>query len=105
MSLYSITEKVPEYYFVCIINSIYMSYYVDDFVNNTQTFQINDARQLPIRIPTIDQLLYCNILYNNAVELKQSVFNGIADEADIEHELSEIENKLNIFVNELYYPI
>ena len=105
MSLYSITEEVPEYYFVCIINSIFMSYYVDDFVNNTQTFQINDARQLPIRIPTIDQLLYCNMLYNNAVKLKQSVFNGIAGEADIEHELSEIENKLNIFVNELYHSI
>lgn len=28
-----------------------MSYYVDTYVNNTKTFQINDAQQLPIIIP------------------------------------------------------
>ena len=103
MSLYTLTEIVPEYYMICIINSIFMSYYVDDFVNNTQTFQINDARQLPICIPTLEQLFYCKILYNRAVELKRSVFNSIADETDIEQELFEIEKELNLFVNELYY--
>ncbi|MDC0807856.1 Eco57I restriction-modification methylase domain-containing protein, partial [Collinsella aerofaciens] len=48
MSLYGLSQKVPEYYIISVINSRFMSHYVDDFVNNTQTFQINDARQLPI---------------------------------------------------------
>jgi len=33
-----------------------MSQYVDNFVNNTQTFQINDARQIPIVVPSFEQL-------------------------------------------------
>jgi len=105
MSLYSLTKKVPEYYIVCLINSNFMSYYVDDFVNNTQTFQINDARQLPIIIPTSEQLEKSEFLYNKAVKLKQSVFNNIVKESDIEHELSKIEIKFNEFVETLYYPV
>ena len=105
MSLYSLTEKVPEYYIVCLINSNFMSYYVDDFVNNTQTFQINDARQLPIIIPTSEQLKKSKFLYNKAVKLKQNVFNNIVKESDIKFELSEIEIKLNEFVETLYYPV
>jgi hypothetical protein len=105
MSLYSLTEKTPEYYIVCIINSNLMSYYVDDFVNNTQTFQINDARQLPIIIPKGKQLDECKYLYDRAVELKQSIFNNTAKELDIEPELLEIEKKLNLFVKNLYYSI
>jgi len=105
MSLYSSTEKVPEYYIVCLINSNFMSYYVDDFVNNTQTFQINDARQLPILIPTNEQLEKCKPLYNRAVLLKENVFNKICKETDIEKELNEIEQILNEFVDELYYSV
>jgi len=98
MSLYSLTDIVPEYYVICLINSNFMSYYVDNFVNNTQTFQINDARQLPIHIPTAEQLLYCKPLYERAVALKQ---NNSTDE----NELYEVEQKLNSFVEELYYSV
>ena len=48
MSIFGVCDKVPEKYILCVINSTLISYYVDTFVNNTQTFQINDARQLPI---------------------------------------------------------
>ncbi|PFS22079.1 DNA modification methylase, partial [Bacillus cereus] len=41
MSLYGLSEQAPEYYIISIINSKFMSRYVNDFVNNTQTFQIN----------------------------------------------------------------
>src|SRR5690606_9377646 len=41
MSLYSLTNKIPAYFIVCLINSTFISFYVDEFVNNTQTFQIN----------------------------------------------------------------
>ena len=56
MSLYSLTNRVPAFYFVCLINSNSISFYVDGFINNTQTFQINDARQIPIIIPTEKEL-------------------------------------------------
>ena len=75
-----------------------MSYYVDDFVNNTQTFQINDARQLPIIIPTDAQLEQFKSLYNNALELKK---NGI----DSMSELPKIECEINKLVELLYYSV
>ena len=51
--------NIPDWYFVALINSEFISLYVDNFVNNTSHFQINDARQLPIIIPqkrTFDSL-------------------------------------------------
>lgn len=78
MSLYGLTPKAPEYYIICLINSTLMSYYVDNYVNNTQTFQINDARQLPIIIPTQDDLKELKIIFDDAIRIKKSS-NG-ADE-------------------------
>ncbi len=39
MSIFGVCDKVPEKYILCVINSTLISYYVDTFVNNTQTFQ------------------------------------------------------------------
>lgn len=50
MSLFTMTS-LPDWYFVALINSEFISLYVDNFINNTSHFQINDARQLPIIIP------------------------------------------------------
>jgi hypothetical protein len=106
MSLYSLMKTVPEYYIICLINSTFISFYVDCFVNNTQTFQINDARQLPIRIPTIEQLKKFKLLFNRAVEFKKNIFNdNIQEKYDSEQELSETEQKINEFVENLYYSI
>ena len=43
-----------------------MSFYVDNFINNTSHFQINDARQTPIVIPTSEQIDVFESLYNRA---------------------------------------
>ena len=72
MSLYGLTEKVPEYYIICLINSTLMSYYVDNYVNNTQTFQINDARQLPIIIPSQNELYECRSIFDDAINIKKT---------------------------------
>ncbi len=98
MSLYSVTDVVPEYYVVCLINSNFMSYYVDDFVNNTQTFQINDARQLPIIIPTATELEQFKSVYDRAFILKKNGTNSIS-------ELPEIECVLNNLVKKLYHSV
>ncbi len=49
-----------------------MSYYVDNYVNNTQTFQINDARQLPIIIPSQDELRECRSIFDDAIKIKKT---------------------------------
>lgn len=72
MSLYGLTSKVPEYYIICLINSTLMSYYVDNYVNNTQTFQINDARQLPIIVPSQDELVELRRIFDDAIRIKKA---------------------------------
>ena len=72
MSLYGLTPKVPEYYIICLINSTLMSYYVDNYVNNTQTFQINDARQLPIIVPSQDELIELRHIFDDAIRIKKT---------------------------------
>ena len=71
MSLFT-NVSIPNLYYVCLINTDLISYYVDNFVNNTSHFQINDARQLPIVIPTGQQLSEFENLFYKAVNLKKS---------------------------------
>ena len=67
---------IPDWYFVCMINSRFISFYVDNFVNNTSHFQINDARQLPIIIPSQEKLLEFESLFKLAVKTKQKQFSN-----------------------------
>lgn len=71
MSLFGMSDMVPEDYIITLINSTLFSYYVDTFVNNTQTFQINDARQLPIIIPTAILVDIAHRIVNHAIEIKK----------------------------------
>lgn len=89
MSLFGISNKVPEYMIISLINSTFMSKYVDDFVNNTQTFQINDARQIPIVIPTTNQLVQFTDIFNHALLIKQTT-NSELDLQQIQIELEEL---------------
>jgi hypothetical protein len=102
MSLYSITTKAPEYYIICLINSNFISYYVNDFINNTQTFQINDARQLPIIIPTEHQLTQFESIFNSAYKIKQAEYLNQLSIEKVESELGQLQNKVDNFVNKLY---
>jgi hypothetical protein len=103
MSLYSLTNRVPEYFIMSIINSNAMSCYVNDFINNTQTFQINDARQLPMIIPTHAQLDICKPLVQRAIELKKMMFYDNSHRIIMEQELLKVEKNLDEFVNILYH--
>ena len=94
MSLYSLTDRIPAFYFVCLINSNFISFYVDEFVNNTQTFQINDARQLPIIIPDKTTLEKFEKLFKQAVQIKKEQSKEIT--------LNNIQQEIDTLVNELY---
>ena len=102
MSMYGIYDKVPEYYIVSLINSNFISEYVDDFINNTQTFQINDARQLPVIIPSIQQLECFHDIFTDAVNIKKKYFRQELSYTTTETLLSEIQKKLDYLVEKLY---
>lgn len=102
MSLYGLLDIVPEYYIICMINSTFMSYYVNDFVNNTQTFQINDARQLPIIVPNSEQLDDFHRIFNSALKIKKQAFSSTISEEKADEMLVPIQKELDSLVEKLY---
>ena len=94
MSLFTLLPSLPDWYYVCLINSRLISLYVDNFINNTSHFQINDARQLPIFIPDKTTLDKFGQLFKQAVQIKKEQSNEIA--------LDNIQQEIDVLVNELY---
>ena len=94
MSLFTLVSSLPDWYYVCLINSRLISLYVDNFINNTSHFQINDARQLPIIIPNKTTLDKFEKLFKQAVQIKKRYSNEV--------ELDNIQQEIDILVNELY---
>ena len=94
MSLFTLVSSLPDWYYVCLINSWLISLYVDNFINNTSHFQINDARQLPIIIPDKDTLDKFEELFKQAVQIKKGYSNEV--------KLDNIQQEIDVLVNELY---
>jgi len=94
--------NIPDYYYVCMINSKFISEYVDDFVNSTSHFQINDARQLPIIIPTPEQLKEFELIFDRAKRVQEEKFSGKITEKEAEKELDKIQKELDEKVLKLY---
>jgi hypothetical protein len=94
MSLFTLLPSLPDWYYVCLINSRLISLYVDNFINNTSHFQINDARQLPIFIPDKTTLDKFGQLFKQAVQIKKEQSNEIT--------LNNIQQEIDVLVNELY---
>lgn len=102
MSLFSLSDIVPEHYIISSINSKFVSEHVDDFINNTSHFQINDARQLPIIIPSENQLSEFKYLFDKAVKIKKLQFNNQISKEEAEEKLNPIQKQLDKMVYELY---
>lgn len=102
MSLYSLTDTVPAYYITSLINSSFISLYVDDFVNNTQTFQINDARQLPVLVPSEKSLLEIKKIATSAIDTKKKQFKNEISKKEAERILLYIQKELDTRVKALY---
>lgn len=91
MSLFT-QMYLPDSYFVSIINSEFISLYVDNFINNTSHFQINDARQLPVIIPTDDELLDVIKICHCAIKIKREHNNS--SKVDIYKLHEQLDNKI-----------
>ena len=102
MSLSSLGNAIPNYYLVSLLNSEFLFDYYREFINCTVNIQINDIRQIPVIIPTKEQLAELKPLFDRAVLLKKSVAKNLATDSDIAVELEQIERKIDMFVAELY---
>ena len=102
MSLFSTIKILPDWFFVCIINSKFASEYVVDFLNNTSHFQINDARQLPVIIPNKEQMAIFQKLFDAAYGVQKKRFAGTVSNENAELKLADIQSKLDKMVLDLY---
>ena len=100
MSLHS--NSISSKYIVSICNSDFMSRYTESFVNSTVIFQINDARQIPIIIPTEKELEQFEELFNLAFKIKKAATDKEISSDKSENQLLEIQERLDTMVNELY---
>lgn len=101
MSLFTMTQ-LPDWYFVSIINSEFISLYVDNFINNTSHFQINDARQLPIVIPNNAMLEYLKGIVSKAIYLKKDNTSTSIVNVEAEEKLSFLQKELDNIIVQLY---
>jgi len=101
MSLFSKTQ-IPDWFYVIVINTSFMSLYVDNFINNTSHFQINDARQVPIVIPTESQLLKAKQLFDNALNIKRRQLRQELQEDVALTSISSIESSVESLVKSIY---
>ncbi|MGC8887265.1 MAG: Eco57I restriction-modification methylase domain-containing protein [Verrucomicrobiia bacterium] len=102
MRLMSNFILTPNYYIVCILNSRIENLYAELFLNFTLNFQINDARQLPIIIPTSEQLKEYEDIFHRAVLVQKQKFAGKISEQEAEEKLEEIQRELDGKVVEMY---
>lgn len=82
---------------VSIMNAKFTAYFVDSFVNSTSHCTTGDAKLIPIIVPTKETLKTFEKLFNSAIETKKAISLNEA-----ERKLSEIQERLDTIVNELY---
>jgi len=102
MSLGSLSDFIPNYYLVCLLNSELLFDYYREFINCTVNIQINDIRQIPVIIPSKERLKDLLPIFGNAITLKKSVIENKTTEDSISVALAETEKKINDFVENLY---
>ena len=79
-----------------------MSEFVEDFINNTSHFQINDARRVPIIIPTSPQLSEFEDVFDRAYVIKEQQFSDKITKDAALQKLNEIQDELDEMVYSLY---
>ncbi|MEO0233903.1 MAG: Eco57I restriction-modification methylase domain-containing protein [candidate division WOR-3 bacterium] len=102
MSLYSTLNFISAKYFVCLLNSRFLFDFLKTFINQSVNLQINDIRQLPIIIPTSDQLKQFEDIFNQAYTTQRQKFEGKITEEEAEIKLNEIQKELDEMVGGMY---
>jgi hypothetical protein len=102
MSLYVIVNFLNTKFIICILNSNLLFDYYRTFINYSVNIQINDIRQLPIVIPTPEQLKEFEIIFDRAKRVQEEKFSGKISEKEAEEKLGKIQMELDERVLELY---
>ena len=102
MSLYPNNNVINSKYCIALLNSNLIFDYYRVFINCTVNIQINDLRQLPIIIPSEQEMDEIVLLVDKAIEIKKEISMGIISESDSKDSLVDIESQIDILVNKLY---
>lgn len=74
MSLISTSEYLSNAFFVSVLNSNVIFDYYREFINCTVNIQINDLRQIPIVIPSKEELETIKSLFDTIYSAKKASF-------------------------------
>lgn len=102
MSLFELTDKVPVYYLVTMINSSLCGYIYRMFLNNTVNVQVNDLRMLPIIVPSKSQLDDCKKLFDDAVKIQKAYFNQQFSVNERDYQLQKVQESVDKLAFEIY---
>ena len=102
MSLFSVSNLFSDKFFITILNSSLISDYSFSFVNNTPHFQINDARQIPIIVPTSAQLKEFEKIFDKAKKIKIEEFSSKITKEEAKQKLDELQKIVDKAVYKLY---
>ncbi|WP_051132427.1 Eco57I restriction-modification methylase domain-containing protein [Thermodesulfobacterium thermophilum] len=89
-------------YLVSILNSRFLFNFLKEFINTSVNLQINDIRQLPIIIPTPEQLKEFELIFDRAKRVQEEKFSGKITEKEAEERLEKIQKELDEKVLKLY---
>src|SRR5690606_14886072 len=96
------SHLLSDKFIVCINNSYLINRLSEAFINFTVAFQINDTRQIPIIIPTKEQLKAFERKYDQCFAIQEEYFAGEIDKAEARTKLRPIEAEIDEMVNKLY---
>jgi hypothetical protein len=85
-----------------MINSRFVAYYIDSFVNSTSHCTTGDAKLIPILIPTMEQLQNIKEIFDKAIIIREKESEYLISEQDAEIQLDNIQEELDFAVNKLY---
>lgn len=86
----------------CVLNSYLNNRLTESFINFTVNFQMNDARQIPIIIPTPKELEAFEKKYDECFAIQEEYFEGEIDKTEARTKLRPIEAEIDEMVNKLY---
>ena len=102
MSLMTVETNISNRYIIGLLNSNLIFDYYRVFINCTVNIQINDLRQIPIMIPTIEDLNRLVSLVDKAVKIKKLALLENRANFRLTAILKDIEKEIDMKIIQLY---
>jgi hypothetical protein len=102
MALYSATNLVSDKFLVTILNTNLLFDIYRNFINQSVNVQINDIRQLPVLIPSREQLNQFEDIFDVAKQIQLKKFAGEITPSQAEKHLEKVQNTIDRLVYALY---